>query len=83
MDGEVAAYNPRDGKRRLFKFDRVFGPEASQTGVYEDTSALIRSVLDGEAAPDMHALHCTLHAFQGCTVCWLAAVAVSNAVRSQ
>ncbi|KAK9798229.1 hypothetical protein WJX73_010651 [Symbiochloris irregularis] len=47
VDGEVAAYNPRDGKRRLFKFDRVFGPEASQTGVYEDTSALIRSVLDG------------------------------------
>ena len=48
INGEVAAYNPRDGKRKLFKYDRVFGPKSTQTHVYEDTSALIRSVLDGE-----------------------------------
>lgn len=49
-DGELAAYNPRSGGRKLFKFDRVFGPEAGQEAVYEDTKALIRSVLDGARA---------------------------------
>ena len=47
IDGEIAAYHPRDGRRKLFKFDRVFGADSSQELVYEDTSALIRSVLDG------------------------------------
>jgi kinesin family protein C2/C3 len=40
-------YNPRGGGRKLFKYDRVFGPESTQEQVYEDTKALIRSVLDG------------------------------------
>jgi hypothetical protein len=40
-------YNPRGGPRKLFKFDRVFGPESTQEEVYEDSKALIRSVLDG------------------------------------
>lgn len=48
MDGEVAVYNPNTRQRRTFKYDRVFGPESSQAEVYEDTKALIRSVLDGE-----------------------------------
>ena len=49
IDGDVAVYNPRDGKRKMFKFDRVFGEDSTQQHVYEDTSALIRSVLDGES----------------------------------
>ena len=51
MDGEVALYNPASGKRKMFKYDRVFGTDSSQEEVYEDTKALIRSVLDGETAP--------------------------------
>ncbi|KAK9837800.1 hypothetical protein WJX74_005282 [Apatococcus lobatus] len=47
MEGEVAVYNPSTRQRRTFKYDRVFGPESSQAEVYEDTKALIRSVLDG------------------------------------
>ncbi|KAK9862343.1 hypothetical protein WJX84_009346 [Apatococcus fuscideae] len=47
MEGEVAVYNPNTRQRRTFKYDRVFGPESSQSEVYEDTKALIRSVLDG------------------------------------
>ena len=47
MEGELAVYNPRGGGRKQFKFDRVFGPAATQAEVYEDTKFLIRSVLDG------------------------------------
>ena len=47
-DGELALYNPRSGGRKQFKYDRVFGSGSTQEEVYEDTKALIRSVLDGE-----------------------------------
>ena len=47
-DGELALYNPRSGARKQFKYDRIFGSESTQEEVYEDTKALIRSVLDGE-----------------------------------
>ncbi len=43
-------YNPRGGQRKLYKFDKVFGIDSSQEQVYEDTKALIRSVLDGDSA---------------------------------
>ena len=50
-DGELALYNPRSGMRKQFKYDRVFAPGSTQEEVYEDTKALIRSVLDGERCP--------------------------------
>ncbi|EIE19659.1 kinesin-domain-containing protein, partial [Coccomyxa subellipsoidea C-169] len=46
-EGELAVYNPRGGPRKLYKFDKVFGCDSTQEEVYEDTKALIRSVLDG------------------------------------
>ena len=46
-EGELALYNPRSGARKQFKYDRVFGCDSTQEEVYEDTKALIRSVLDG------------------------------------
>lgn len=49
-NGELVVSNPlKQGKdsHRLFKFNKVFGPEASQEEVFLDTRPLIRSVLDG------------------------------------
>ena len=44
---QVAISNPRNLQRKQYKFDKVFGPDSTQEQVYEDTKALIRSVLDG------------------------------------
>ncbi|XP_021754175.1 kinesin-like protein KIN-14J [Chenopodium quinoa] len=49
-NGELVVVNPlKPGKdsRRLFKFNKVFAPAASQEEVFIDTQPLIRSVLDG------------------------------------
>ncbi|XP_028762599.1 kinesin-like protein KIN-14J isoform X2 [Neltuma alba] len=49
-NGELVVSNPlKQGKesRKLFKFNKVFGPTASQEEVFMDTQPLIRSVLDG------------------------------------
>ncbi|KAB2608636.1 kinesin-4-like [Pyrus ussuriensis x Pyrus communis] len=49
-NGDLVIANPsKQGKdsRRLFKFNKVFGPAATQEDVYLDTQPLIRSVLDG------------------------------------
>lgn len=54
-EGELAVYNPRGGARKLYKFDKVFGTDSTQEEVYEDTKALIRSVLDGQ--PYTYFLH--------------------------
>ena len=32
---------------QAFDFDRVFGPEVQQTGIFEDVSQLVTSALDG------------------------------------
>ena len=48
LQGEVALYNPKNGQRKTFSFDKAFGEGSDQVSVYEDTKALIRSVLDGE-----------------------------------
>ncbi|XP_027917080.1 kinesin-like protein KIN-14L isoform X2 [Vigna unguiculata] len=49
-DGSLFILDPsktlRDG-RKLFQFNRVFGPTAGQDEVYKDTQPLIRSVMDG------------------------------------
>lgn len=46
---QVAIQKPGAGSRKQFKYDRVFGPDSNQAQVYEDTKALIRSVLDGDS----------------------------------
>ncbi|KAG6634066.1 kinesin-like protein KIN-14J isoform X1 [Carya illinoinensis] len=49
-NGELVIVNPfKQGKdsRRLFRFNKVFGPTSTQEDVFMDTQPLIRSVLDG------------------------------------
>ncbi|KAK6935391.1 Calponin homology domain [Dillenia turbinata] len=49
-NGELVVVNPlKQGKesRRMFKFNKVFNPAATQEEVFADTQPLIRSVLDG------------------------------------
>lgn len=49
-NGELVIVNlSKHGKdnRRLFKFDKVFGPTSTQEEVFIDTQPLVRSVLDG------------------------------------
>ncbi|KAK1307487.1 Kinesin-4 [Acorus calamus] len=49
-NGELLVINPsKQGKdnHRMFKFNKVFAPSASQEEVFHDTQPLIRSVLDG------------------------------------
>ncbi|KAK9265362.1 hypothetical protein L1049_003512 [Liquidambar formosana] len=49
-NGELVVTNPiKQGKdgHRLFKFNKVFSPAATQEEVFIDTQPLIRSVLDG------------------------------------
>ncbi|KAG6781073.1 hypothetical protein POTOM_013956 [Populus tomentosa] len=49
-NGELVISNPSKqgkGSHRLFKFNKVVGPAATQEEVFLDTQPLIRSVLDG------------------------------------
>ncbi|KAL1121249.1 hypothetical protein V6Z11_D01G219100, partial [Gossypium hirsutum] len=49
-DGSLVISDPlkpkKDG-RKVFQFNRVFGPSATQDDVFNDTQPLIRSVMDG------------------------------------
>ncbi|KAK4412935.1 Kinesin-like protein KIN-14L [Sesamum alatum] len=48
-NGSLVVVDPKplkDGKK-LFQFNRVFGPTATQDEVYRDTQPLVRSVMDG------------------------------------
>ncbi|CAD6260595.1 unnamed protein product [Miscanthus lutarioriparius] len=49
-NGEILIANPqKQGKdgRKIFTFNKIFGPSASQSEVFADTQPLIRSVMDG------------------------------------
>ncbi|GAB4839599.1 hypothetical protein Ancab_029122 [Ancistrocladus abbreviatus] len=49
-NGEIVIANPsKQGKdgQKSFKFNKVFGPAATQAKVFSDTQPLIRTVLDG------------------------------------
>lgn len=47
-DGDVAVLGgSKDGKSKIFNFDKIFGMNSSQEEVYAETQPLIRSVLDG------------------------------------
>uniref|UniRef100_A0A0E0DF43 Kinesin motor domain-containing protein n=1 Tax=Oryza meridionalis TaxID=40149 RepID=A0A0E0DF43_9ORYZ len=49
-NGEIMIVNPqKQGKegRKMFSFNKIFGPNASQSEVFADTQPLIRSVMDG------------------------------------
>ncbi|KZV16019.1 kinesin-4 [Dorcoceras hygrometricum] len=49
-NGEIVVVNPsKQGKeaRRSFKFNKIYGPTATQAEVFADTQPLIQSVLDG------------------------------------
>nr|GEV92973.1 kinesin-like protein KIN-14L [Tanacetum cinerariifolium] len=49
-DGTLVLLDPLKGYKngkKLFQFNRVFGPTAIQEGVFADTRPLIRSVMDG------------------------------------
>ena len=78
LQGEVALYGPKDGKRKTFAFDKAFGEGSDQVSVYEDTKALIRSVLDGAPHRALSILHASsLEVMRGprllshrCARCW-------------
>ncbi|KAJ1271424.1 hypothetical protein BS78_06G127600 [Paspalum vaginatum] len=49
-NGEIMIANPqKQGKdgRKIFTFNKIFGPNVSQSEVFADTQPLIRSVMDG------------------------------------
>ncbi|XP_020518630.1 kinesin-like protein KIN-14R [Amborella trichopoda] len=45
-DGEISV-KANGGPKKVFKFDSVFGPQADQVTVFEDTAPFAASVLDG------------------------------------
>ena len=53
----MAILKPGTTTRKQYKYDKVFGPESNQEQVYEDTKALIRSVLDGKPDANMRGGH--------------------------
>ncbi len=45
---QISIPNPKDPKdRKVFEFDRVYGPSATQVDVFEDTDAIMTSCVDG------------------------------------
>ena len=45
-DSEILVTMP-DNRQKVFEFDRVYSPKATQAEVYEDASAIITSCIDG------------------------------------
>ncbi|KAH7676974.1 Minus-end-directed kinesin ATPase protein [Dioscorea alata] len=48
-DGSLIVIDPSNPQstRKIFHFNKIFGPDATQDEVYKDTQTLIRSVMDG------------------------------------
>ena len=47
MAGELVVLDPKHRQKKKFEFDEVFGAEATQDQIFEDTRQLIRSCCDG------------------------------------
>ena len=45
------------GHARSFEFDRVFGPTADNTDVFDEVKALVTSFMDGYVASKAHPSH--------------------------
>lgn len=47
QEGELVVLDPKHRQKKKFEFDEVFGAEATQDQIFEDTRQLIRSCCDG------------------------------------
>lgn len=50
-EGSLQVFSQKHNKWHGYRFDKVFGEDSTQDGVYAETQPLIRSVLDGAHTP--------------------------------
>eukprot|EP01052_Picozoa_sp_SAG31_P054419 SAG31_NODE_14478_length_804_cov_1.026950_2_plen_144_part_01 len=47
VEGEIIVVDPKHRTKKSFEFDAVFGPDATQAAIFEDTRQLVHSCCDG------------------------------------